>query len=173
MVKKFIDLSWDENLKEDASTKSSLQYLDIESCSVSKPHAIWGAAQYSIVDSRMAVIHARLLLGTYTLQANRANFNQHAVDATCPLCNSGPEDRQHFILHCDTLKDNQELHLQDIIKHIKGWDCLHPNTKLQLILDSNKHKYLVLPRYKTINLYPIATRLIYSLHVARTRLLKA
>ena len=38
------------------------------------------------------------MTGTYILQANRALFNQHAVNPTCQLC---PETRQHFISECE------------------------------------------------------------------------
>ena len=41
---------------------------------------------FSVFDSRRAQLKCRLLTGTYTLQSNKAVFNQHLVDPTCQLC---------------------------------------------------------------------------------------
>ena len=43
--------------------------------------------------------------GAYTLQCNKAIFNQYEVNPTCPLCSSGEEDRTHLLLHCEAMKD--------------------------------------------------------------------
>ena len=51
-------------------------------------------------DSRRAQIKCKLLTETYILQANRAAFNQYAVNSTCKLCSAAPETRQHFIGEC-------------------------------------------------------------------------
>ena len=45
----------------------------------------------------------KILTGTYILQANRASFNQYAVDPTCKVCQGEPEDRVHFIARCKSL----------------------------------------------------------------------
>ena len=46
----------------------------------------------------------KLLTGSYTLQANRANVNQYTVNPTCKLCNAEPEDREHFLVRCTVLE---------------------------------------------------------------------
>ena len=43
-----------------------------------------------------AEVKARILTNTYTLQSNRAKYNQHRVNDTCQLCKTGTEDREHF-----------------------------------------------------------------------------
>jgi hypothetical protein len=48
---------------------------------------------------------------TYTLQANRARFNQHSVSPTCLLCKNDSEDREHLILHCTAHAYIREKHL--------------------------------------------------------------
>ena len=55
-------------------------------------------------DSRRAQLKFRIFTGTYTLQSNRAVFNQFAVDPTCKLCDKSPETRQHFLADCQTLQ---------------------------------------------------------------------
>jgi hypothetical protein len=44
-----------------------------------------------------------LLTGTYILQCNRSKFNQHEVNATCPLCQLEDEDTLHFLIKCIAL----------------------------------------------------------------------
>ena len=46
---------------------------------------------------KKAGIKARLMIGTYVLQSNRAKFNQYKVDPTCTLCGDEPEDQEHFL----------------------------------------------------------------------------
>ena len=92
-----IEKSW----REDIASKSSLKYLNPEAVRVGKVHQIYS----SVLDVRRAEVKARLLTGTYTLQSNKAKFNQHKVSPTCQLCESGPETREHFLATCSTLQN--------------------------------------------------------------------
>ena len=63
---------------------------------------------------------------TYILQANRASFNQYAVDPTCKVCQEEPEDRVYFIARCESLdhvrepyKHKLENVFMDIIPNVK------------------------------------------------------
>ena len=76
-------LSW---LKEAALSKSTLRHLDVTKCNFHNPHSTWGATASNPAETRKAIQKAHLLTGTYLLQSNKAAFNQHQVDATCPLC---------------------------------------------------------------------------------------
>ena len=89
----FIVRKWTDEI----STKSSLKYLNCDILSVGNPHPVWASVRSNIKDRRRAELKVKLLTGTYTLQANWANFNQYAVDPTCKLCDSEPEDREHFL----------------------------------------------------------------------------
>ena len=40
---------------------------------------------------------AKFLTGTYTLQSNKAKFNQFCVNPQCPLCKKLPGTREQFI----------------------------------------------------------------------------
>ena len=66
-------------------------------------------------------IKARLLTGTYILQCNRSKFNQHGVNATCPLCQLEDEDTLHFLIKCNALyayRKESTKELKDIISDI-------------------------------------------------------
>ena len=73
--------------------KSSLSYLDVSKCRLDVTHPVWASVGSNPTETRKAVIKARLLSGSYTLQANRAAFNQYQVSGQCPLCQGDPEDR--------------------------------------------------------------------------------
>ena len=77
------------------------------------------------------------MTGTYTLQVNRAKFNQSEVDPTCMLCRQDPETTEHFLLTCPTLEDVRRPLLEGVLntthKLIQG--SVAPPILLQLILD--------------------------------------
>ena len=52
--------------------------------------------------------------GTYTLQSNRAKFNQYNVSPICQLCNKDPETREHFLTCCETLQNIRSVYLSKI-----------------------------------------------------------
>ena len=94
MVDKKVNQFWIDSLVEDKNSKSSLNLMSVNTCKIRQYHPVWKTA--------------RILTGTYTLQSNRAKFNQHDVDPTCLLCKEGPENRQHFILTCKLTEPGQE-----------------------------------------------------------------
>ena len=47
----------------------------------------------------------KLATGSYTLQVNRACFNQNQVEPTCLICHNGDETAEHFILSCNALAE--------------------------------------------------------------------
>ena len=74
------------NGKRSLHEKSSLKYINPDSLKVGSEHTVWATVRNSITDNRRAQLKCKLLSGTYTLQGNRAAFNQYTVDATCKLC---------------------------------------------------------------------------------------
>ena len=73
-IHKHTETLWKEDIK------SSLKYLSPDSVKVGKVHQIYAYVNNSTFDVRRAEIKARLLTGTYTLQANRARYNQFKVN---------------------------------------------------------------------------------------------
>lgn len=100
MVDKKVNQFWIDSLVEDNNSKSSLNLMSVNTCKIGQCHPVWKTVRPNPIDVEKAAIKARILTGTYTLQSNRAKFNQHDVDPTCLLCKEGPENRQHFILTC-------------------------------------------------------------------------
>ena len=93
-----------------------------------------------------ANIKAKIITGTYTLQANRARFNQHSVSPTCLLCKNDSEDREHLILHCTAHTYIREKHLATLrplmARHYSSdtVDEIMSNTVIlmQCLMDSSK-----------------------------------
>ena len=106
MVQKF----W----RSDIESKSSTKYLNPNVLCVGSSHHIWSTVRNNIHDSRRAQIKCKLLTGTYILQANRAAFNQYAVNPTCKLCNTAPETRQHFVGECAFFKEERKLYIEKL-----------------------------------------------------------
>ena len=132
-----------------------------------KPHCVWSSGG-NTAETRKATQKARLLKGTYTLQTNKATFNQFAIDATCPLCGEAPEDRQHFILNCSTLHVIRAKYLTEVNHLIPNFNDFDPEDKLLILLDSSYPRL----RCNRADLEAVSRSYIYSLHCKRTSILK-
>jgi hypothetical protein len=114
-VRNAVDTYWVEYLMKALETKSSLKYLCKDDFQLHHPHPLWKSSYGNTKHTRRAHIRAKLLTGTYTLQANRSRFNQNEVDPTCKLCSQGPEDREHFLASCPFSQDIRNSGLQDLL----------------------------------------------------------
>ena len=159
---------WTNHMREEIATKSSLRYLRPESCDLKKPHRVWSSGG-NTTETRKATQKARLLTGTYTLQSNKATFNQFAIDATCPLCGEAPEDRQHFILNCSTLHVIRAKYLTEVNHLIPNFNDFDPEDKLLILLDSSYPRL----RCNRADLEAVSRSYIYSLHCKRTSILNS
>ena len=83
--------------KSDIESKSSTKYLNPGVLKIGSSLYIWSTVRNNLHDGRRAQIKCKLLTETYIRQANRAAFNQYAVNSTCKLRSTAPETRQHFI----------------------------------------------------------------------------
>ena len=99
----------EQQWRDDIETKSSLKYLNPDAVRVGKVHQVYAFVRNNVHDVRRAEVKARLLTGTYTLQSNRAKFNQFNVSPICQLCNKHPETREHFLISCESLKNIRTL----------------------------------------------------------------
>ena len=96
-----------------------LQYVNISALSIRKPHPVWLYVAPTTKDVGQARIKSKLLIGTYMLQSCRSKVNKLDVDPTCMLCNSGPEDAEHFLVHCSALQETRDRFLPTILSHIE------------------------------------------------------
>ena len=74
-VDRHVEAQWTYEISE----KSSLKYLNPQSVKAGSAHHIYSTVRPNIEDVKRAEIKARILTGTYTLQSNRAKFNQYQV----------------------------------------------------------------------------------------------
>ena len=135
-----IEAMWRAEVNE----KPSLKYVNPDSLKVGSVHPVWATVRNSITNNRRAQLKCKLLSGTYTLQGNRAAFNQYTVDATCKLCLAAPETRQHFVAECMAYSVEREKYseklrnnpaLPDELQH----DLLNPELFTQLTLDASSY----------------------------------
>ncbi|CAC5388171.1 unnamed protein product [Mytilus coruscus] len=177
IVKSTVNRYWEQKLKLGAKTKSSLKYIDFGRLSIGKTHLIWSSAGSDTCAITKASVKCRMLLGVYTLQANRHRFNQIEVDPSCPLCKQGPEDRTHFLVLCqylttvrqpfmDALKNFIREMLPDLHQQITS----DPLQVTQVILDCSSSPF-VQPQYYN-RLECLSRGLCYALHIARSTALE-
>ena len=67
-----INFYWDQETRKEASIKTSLKYLNIDALEIGTVHPVWRTLSANTREVEMAAVKARLLTGTYVLQANRA-----------------------------------------------------------------------------------------------------
>ena len=164
--------------RDDISSKSSLKYLDPDLIKIGEPHHVYATVRPNTHDIQRAEIKARLLTGTYTLQANRARFNQNEVDGTCRLCSKDIETREHFIATCEALEHLRKDYNIKVAMLLKiqpqlitqldrdhytqmTLDPLHPSLPLELR-----------PTDEALPQMELRSReLIFSLHKTRTHIL--
>ena len=124
----------------------------------------------NIHDSRRAQLKCRLLTGTYTLQSNRAVFNQFAVNPTCRVCGTSPETRQHLLTECQPLHKPRDRFLKKIqsITEVDIGNMVPMCDVTQLILDPS----LIFTSETIIDKIELHSReLISILHKLRTKIL--
>ena len=134
---------WNAEMAYSIKSLSSLRYLNHDQYEDRKPHQVWTAVNTTLHDLKRATIKAKLITGTYRLQANRARFNQHLVNATCLMCKAEAEDRYHFLTQCTKTADLRESYTAAlrIILTEMGEDLQllkDDRTRLQIILDCTK-----------------------------------
>lgn len=177
-VKNAISQHWETQLKTDMATKSSLRYITPSNCKLGTCHKIWTLTTHDPRDIKRAMIKAKILTGTYILQSNRAKFNQHDISPVCPLCNSGSEDRAHFLVSCKALDPIRRIHLEKILSALPEW-CrdIRGNTSmlLQLILDCpdevNINNQNISLKLKKREIEEAARRLCFAVHFDRATIL--
>ena len=128
--------------KVDITSKSSTKYVNPDVLKVGSCHHVWSTLRDNIHDSKRTQIKCKLLTGTYILQANRAAFNQYAVNVTCKLCQSAPETRQHFIGECAEFKAESDSYKEKLAKsQILSRELIlqleNPEILTQLTLDAS------------------------------------
>ena len=85
---------WQKLQNDEKESKSSLKFMSTKFCKIGSAHPLWKSVRSNLLDVHKASIEARILTGTYSLQANRNKFNQIDVNPLCPLCKKEAQDRE-------------------------------------------------------------------------------
>ena len=175
MVHSAVSSFWNTKLQAEAEQKTSLKFLNVKNCQIGTTHQVWATVQPHQRDVNRATIKARILTGCYTLQANKAKFNQNAVNPTCLLCKEGAETREHFVSTCKRTKEVRDPYLSSLEETANdiypgSWEHISstPHLLTQFILDSTHFQFY--PELFT-PCEPITRMLLYRLHVVRSTIL--
>ena len=91
-VKKAVENYWATKFYYQATSKSSMRYINWETDKFFQAHHLWSSVDHKHTDVHRASVKTRLATGTYILRANKSRFNKFAVDPTCTLC------REHSVV---------------------------------------------------------------------------
>ncbi len=135
---------WRDKILRLLATYPSSRYLNPLSMKFGTPHPVISLAPCTAEQVKRTATTLQILAGTYMLQSNRANFNQHGTDSRCLLCKSRPENREHMIARCEATEHIRDAHrrkLYDILcKHCDQASLLqetiqNPSLFTQIVLD--------------------------------------
>ena len=176
LVSARVERVWKEKIEKEANTKKSLKFMS-KSYRAGSSHTVWQMCPDSPSEVKKAAIKARLLTNTYTLQANRAAFNQTDC-STCLICKNGSEDVTHFLTECSAFDDIREPLLKPIVEAIPYVYENHPSIwgksdLCQLILDPlHPNVPFKFNKEELFNLETNSRKLCYSLHKKRAKILQ-
>ena len=174
-VRRAVQCYWYRRLVEEAAEKSTLKYLNSRCYSPGQLHHVWSSVDINHLDIKKAQVKARILVGRYCLQADKARYKKE--DPVCKICRDASEDLEHFLLYCPRLQSNREGYMQKL--HAKLWDLVgeahaeeiisNPGKLIQVIVDSSF--ILGGNPEATLAVEIVSRNLCYSLHSARSALL--
>ncbi|MES9903311.1 MAG: reverse transcriptase family protein [Sedimenticola sp.] len=176
-AKSAVESFWTGALTNDAKNRTTLQHCNTLSLRIGQTHPVWSTVKSNTRDVKCGITKARLLTGTYLLQANKAKFNKYEVDETCPLCRLEAEDVEHMLTRCPALIDSRTSLLQAIQRTIVTrcgqhvWSQISKrNTLTSLIIDcTTLVRKQLLPDDRTVltEVEEISRKLCQKLHVRR------
>ncbi|CAC5392438.1 unnamed protein product [Mytilus coruscus] len=103
-VRYAINTFWSNRFRSLSKEKSTLNRLCTDTINIGEIHPVWKIASEIPGDTKKTITKARILTGTYLLQATKAKFNIGNTDPICPLCKLEEENLQHFLTKCPTLE---------------------------------------------------------------------
>jgi hypothetical protein len=170
-----------EQLQHQARKCTSLKYLNLDACKIGKPHPLWHTTNLTTRDVMRAVVKAKLLTGTYTLQCHRAMYSSktNKVSAVCQLCHIDVENREHFLTACQELSEERSPYIAILEKIIsetdskQEWERISTSKRLlsQLILDASSPTLnLQLTKSRLHAIEHCTRRLCFALHCKRAAL---
>ena len=124
---------WSNQLKEDASSMSTLALLNLDACYLGHLHPVWCGLS-SAHDILKATVKAQVLVGRYPLATTPVSGRKST--GTCPLCKKEPETLTHFLFQCPELAEVRRPYLCRILEACRLHGVpIDPNNLLKYVLD--------------------------------------
>ena len=169
---------WTKVFVKDVKSKKSLKYLETSSLRVGTTHLVWRDLE-TAAQVKRSIVRARILTGTYTLQANRHTFSKKTVDSTCNHCQLEAEDLHHMVCRCPVFYEYRNVavkQLRDIVLQkceYSVWDCHFTSWSniLRVLVCPDFIQY-VCPDLKNHikDIEQISRELFYEIHVKKLQL---
>ncbi len=152
---------WTSQLQQEASTKTSLQFLNLADCSTRSPHACWASIGASAGEVQRANTKIKFTVGTYWTMSNAHKIFK--CDPICWLCYKEPETVSHIVLVCPTLHEPRSRFVPElrsvVEEHNIPWTA---DNILQAALDATKFSQIPSTSYPSIE--SISVRLCFAVH---------
>jgi hypothetical protein len=172
MVRSAVTCEWTKRLKEEAREKTTLSYLNIESCSLQKVHTVWDTGATDPLTIVKAANKAKMLVQRYPLYSSRTSGRNYGRD--CPLCEDSKESMTHFLLYCPTLERARMPYINTLkllsAQHDVDITAMDDDTLCELILDTSDIPF---PESEAAKICTLTRDWCFKLHHSRSVLLGA
>ena len=171
-VNKAVKAYHGRELKEEVAGQSSCKYVNLGLCSMYGTHNVWASTSSNPREVARAAVKAKVLTGTYNLQAKRSKFKSEEGGVLCKMCNEEPETREHFLTNCKKAEQIRDRYFPNILELLaeaigKYWaeKIWSKNSgKTQVILDCSR---CVDNRDLQYEIERLTRNLIFALHLNR------
>jgi hypothetical protein len=163
-VKSAIHHQWEKKLKDEAANLTTLEYLNLEMCTLGAVHPVWkcGNDPMQVI---MAMTKAKLLIQRYALGSNHCAGKY--MSTSCPLCHGPPENLEHFLLECTKTHFIRKPYMKKIKKMFDEFYFQPSDTDdiLRAILDCTILTWI--PEEAAVEIEKITRRMAFQLHNSR------
>jgi hypothetical protein len=167
LTKKVRTTVWENRLKEEANSMSSLSHLIVNNCRIGQTHRVWRLEGQSSLEVSKAAVKAKLLVSRYPLHSCRVSGKSYGKQ--CPMCQDQNETVEHFLLSCPALATCREPIIKQICDKINNHELTDNLSVLtQLILDCSD---LVTCNKLADDIEILSRKLCFNLHHKRSVLL--
>ena len=166
-VKKAVSLFWEEKLKDEAKTMSSLSYLVVDHCKLGHTHRVWNLEGLSSLEVMRATVKVKLLVSRYPLHSCRVSGQKY--NQRCPLCQEPSETVEHFLLTCPALTTERDPLIEEICALVADYSMTdNPQSLTQLLLDCSD---LIPCKLLAEQIEILSRKLCFTLHNRRSVLI--
>ncbi len=103
-INQTVTSKWKSSLVDSATTKTTMNRIRHPSDNECA-HTVWLSCQGCPYLVEKAAVRARMLVGRYTLQSNRARYSNNTISSMCNICGEEEENMEHFLISCSRLAE--------------------------------------------------------------------